>query len=376
MRTITIRAIEAVKCIRSGMTDAALMDEFQVSTRGLQILFSQLIKAGILTPDELEDRVGLSHGSVDVDLKLERFPVAQVKKPVIDAADALNCIRSGMDDATLMKRYNLSAKGIQSLMGKLVATGILSRSDVDRRNPANNKSFVLDEEAKRPPLDSEEGVNVDTTEILNRLRSGTPQESILEGYGLSLSELDGLLDGLVTEGVLTKQELIDTLRRPFKKHEIKNRFTDQIIYSGEYPSIAALVEQAVRAGVDLTDASLPGVNLAGAVLSGARLIRADLRRVSLVRADLTGAKLTDATLSSADMTGAILYKANLAGADLSDANMSMIYAVWVFLAGANLSETNLSNADLSGANLGGTQMFETILDGTNLRGAYLRSSDS
>ncbi|MFH1115382.1 MAG: pentapeptide repeat-containing protein [Pseudomonadota bacterium] len=376
MRTITIRAIEAVKCIRSGMTDAALMDEFQISARGLQILFSQLIKAGILTPAELEARVGLSHGSVDVDLKLEKFPAAQVRKPVIDAADALNCIRSGMNDAALMKRYNLSAKGIQSLLAKLTAIGILCQSDMDHRNPANNKSIVLDEEAERPPGDGEEGVNVDTTEILNRLRLGAPHESIVEGYGLSLPELDGLLDGLVTAGVLTKQELIETLHRTIKTFEIKNRFTGEDIYSGESPSIAALVEQAVRAGVDLTEASLPGVNLAGAVLSGARLIRADLRKVSLVRADLTGAKLAEATLASADMTGAILYKANFAGADLSDANMSMVYAVWVFLAGANLSETNLSNADLSGANLGGTQMFETILDGTNLRGAYLRSFDS
>jgi len=358
------------------MTDAALMDEFQISTRGLQKLFSQLLTAGILTRHELEERVGLSHGSVDVDLTSERFPVAEVKKPVIDAADALNCMKSGMDDATLMKRYNLSAKGIQSLMEKLVAAGILSQSYVDSRNPANNKSFVLDEEAKRPHADDEKIVNVDSSEILNHLRCGMPHESIVEAYGISRSDLDDLLDGLVTQGVLSRCELLAALRRQIGEYQIKNRFTGEIIFSGEAPSVAALVEQAVRAGVDLSEASLPGLNLAGATLSGARLIKADLSRVNLVRADLTGARLAEATLASADMTGAILYKANFAGADLSDTNMSMVYAVWVFLAGANLSETNLSNADLSGANLAGTQMFETILDGTNLCGVYLRSPES
>jgi predicted transcriptional regulator len=285
-------------------------------------------------------------------------------------------MKSGMDDATLMKRYNLSARGIQSLMEKLVAAGILSQSYVDGRNPANNKSFVLDEEAKRPRTDEEKIVTVDSTEILNRLRSGTTHESIVKGYGISWSDLNDLLDGLVAQGVATRTELLETLRRQVKEYQIKNRFTDQVIYSGEVPSIAALVEQAVRVGVDLSEASLSGVNLAGAALSGARLIKADLRRVNLVRADLTGARLAEATLTSADMTGAILYKANFAGTDLSDTNMSMVYAVWVFLAGANLSETNLSNADFSGANLAGTQMFETILDGTNLRGAYLRSPES
>ncbi len=48
-REITIRAIDAVRAIRSGMDDVALMQEFNISAKGLQSLFNQLIAAGILS---------------------------------------------------------------------------------------------------------------------------------------------------------------------------------------------------------------------------------------------------------------------------------------------------------------------------------------
>ena len=53
-RRVTIKAVDAVKCIRSGMDDAALMQEFNVSASGLQSLFTQLVAAGILRRSELE----------------------------------------------------------------------------------------------------------------------------------------------------------------------------------------------------------------------------------------------------------------------------------------------------------------------------------
>ncbi len=52
-RIITIKAIDAVKCIRSGMNDAALMQEFDIDAKGLQSLFTQLIAGGILGRPEL-----------------------------------------------------------------------------------------------------------------------------------------------------------------------------------------------------------------------------------------------------------------------------------------------------------------------------------
>ncbi len=52
--TITINAIEAVKSIRSGMDDAALMEKFNISADGLLSLFAQLVRARVLTQPELK----------------------------------------------------------------------------------------------------------------------------------------------------------------------------------------------------------------------------------------------------------------------------------------------------------------------------------
>jgi hypothetical protein len=110
------------------------------------------------------------------------------------------------------------------------------------------------------------------------------------------------------------------------KFDIKNRWTDQIIYSGEGETLAAVVVRAVADHANLSGAYLSGAYLSGAYLSGANLRGANLR----------GAYLSDANLRGANLYGANLYGANLRGADLY---------------GANLRGANLRGANLYGANL-------------------------
>ena len=73
MRTVVIKAIEIVQCIRSGMNDSALMQKFKISAKGLQKLFNELESAGILDGSELEERLTLSYGSVIVDIDHGRY---------------------------------------------------------------------------------------------------------------------------------------------------------------------------------------------------------------------------------------------------------------------------------------------------------------
>jgi hypothetical protein len=324
----------------------------------------------------MEDRLTLSHASVIVDTEKKKLEDHEVKKPMIDAADAINCIRSGMDDSILMKRYNLSLKGVQSLFEKLVAARLITWTEIESRSDRGQQSFVLDEEAVQPATKSTALEESDTTEILRRLRCGDKLSDILEEYDISRSRLSHLLGQLAEQGLATPGELEAYSVMPSRHFQIRRRFSGGLIYSGSAPSVGALVEIAVKEGINLSDADLSGLNLGRAELSGAVLIRADLSRSNLVGADLTGARLTEATFASANMAGATLCKANLARADLSDANLSHANGAWAFLAGANLSETNLTSADLSGANLSGAQMFETILQGTILTGAYLKTPPS
>jgi uncharacterized protein YjbI with pentapeptide repeats/predicted transcriptional regulator len=371
-REVTIKAIDAVRAIRSGMDDAALMQEFNINARGLQSLFTQLIAAGILRRSELEERLSQSYGSVIVDVESAALPSSKGSKPRIDAAEALNCIRLGMDDAALMKKYNLSVKGLHSLLRKLSAAGLMSETQLSRRMFNANMSVEVDEglfgdstvSHVAPP-------EIDAAEILSQIRAGQDREGLLTKYRITAGELQSLLRSAVAEGRISRTELAERLPPHQTRLEIRNRFSNKVIYSAPAPCLGALVESAVSWGIDLSNADLAGVNLPRADLSGAQLSGADLTRAILVGTDLTGAKLAGATLTSADMHGVILCKANLAGADLSDSNMTMANAAWAFLAAADLSETNLTNADLTGANLGEANLFGTILRGTNFVGAYL-----
>ena len=84
------------------------------------------------------------------------------------------------------------------------------------------------------------------------------------------------------------------------KYEIKNRWDGKVIYQDEAESFLALVQAAVKSGVNLSRANLYMANLPGANLSGA---------------DLSRANLSGANLSGADLSRANLYGANLYGVD-------------------------------------------------------------
>jgi uncharacterized protein YjbI with pentapeptide repeats len=106
--------------------------------------------------------------------------------------------------------------------------------------------------------------------------------------------------------------------------QIKNRWTDAVLYTAEVPAdmesglhMRAALEQATAAGANLADADLAGANLAGANLAGANLARAYLADANLAGANLAGANLAGANLARANLAGA-----NLADADLAHANLA------------------------------------------------------
>ena len=146
-KPIRISAREAVDCLRSGMDDGALMKKFNLSAKALYSLFDQLVGAGCLMQWEVDERGSLSPGTVVLDVGQTEFPVPDKGMPVISAADAVKCIRSDMDDSALMKRYNISAKGLRSLFRKLVASGALDQSELDRRLSETHSWAVLGDDS-------------------------------------------------------------------------------------------------------------------------------------------------------------------------------------------------------------------------------------
>lgn len=159
-----ISSRQAVEAIRSGMSDLALMEKFALSARGLQKLFKKLVAAGELEQLEVHARLLASQQSHVVDLIISR-PV-QTKKARIEADKALEDIRAGVSDGELMQKYNISAKGLESLFRKLLAASLISRRELSaRRNSpryagtasakerdrASENAVPLEEPAIRPP---------------------------------------------------------------------------------------------------------------------------------------------------------------------------------------------------------------------------------
>jgi hypothetical protein len=64
-------------------------------------------------------------------------------KRTIDAKQVLTDIKSGMDDSSLMQKYQLSKKGIQSLFKKLVDGGVLNPGDLEKRGSPPEKSLEI-----------------------------------------------------------------------------------------------------------------------------------------------------------------------------------------------------------------------------------------
>ncbi|MDO7414411.1 pentapeptide repeat-containing protein [Acinetobacter baumannii] len=113
-----------------------------------------------------------------------------------------------------------------------------------------------------------------------------------------------------------------------QKFEIKNRWTEEVLFTCDIPEgmesgmIARhALESAIADGADLYGAELYGADLRGADLRGAELYGADLRGAELYGADLRGADLRGAELYGADLRGAELYGADLRGADLRGADL-------------------------------------------------------
>ena len=116
-----------------------------------------------------------------------------MQKPIIDLKDALHDIRTGLDDSTLMKKYQLSAKGLQSMFKKLLALGVITQAELGR-GPV-------------PEIKAKDAVR--------DIRSGMDDFALMDKYGLSAKGLQSLFDQLVAAGLLSRGDL--DLRMPFSE---------------------------------------------------------------------------------------------------------------------------------------------------------------
>ncbi|MBI5569621.1 MAG: hypothetical protein HY914_06710 [Desulfomonile tiedjei] len=119
--------------IRSGLDDAALMQKYNLSAKGLQSLFGKLVKAGLLHESYGSDKDG-------------QGLIAPSAPREVSAKDVISDIRSGMSDRGLMKKYRLSGKGVQNLFEQLLQAGLIKEADLDENKLSRETTVELAEE--------------------------------------------------------------------------------------------------------------------------------------------------------------------------------------------------------------------------------------
>jgi hypothetical protein len=160
-----------------------------------------------------------------------------------------------------------------------------------------------------------------------------------------------------------------------KTYQIKNRFTNAVMFEYTAPDDQVGVNQSRLIGLAVRKALESGVDLRGAYMGGA-----DLRDADLGGADLRGADLGDVDLRGADLRGADLRRADLrdadlGGADLRDADLNGAYLGGAYLGGVDLRGVDLRRVDLRGADLLKIKNIDAaILAAIDARGNELRMS--
>jgi hypothetical protein len=64
-------------------------------------------------------------------------------KPIINAKDIMEDIRSGMDDAELMHKYRLTSKGLQSAFTKLINNRLMTVDEVYGQRRSDDEDTVI-----------------------------------------------------------------------------------------------------------------------------------------------------------------------------------------------------------------------------------------
>lgn len=101
-------------------------------------LFIADIRAG-MTDQDLREKYGLSRKGLKLQKavirgEIERAKAAAVAPRItVNAHRALCCIRSGLDDETMMEEFNLTYRQLQRLFRKLIAAGMLAPMELASR---------------------------------------------------------------------------------------------------------------------------------------------------------------------------------------------------------------------------------------------------
>jgi uncharacterized protein (DUF433 family) len=133
---IRIKARDAVRNIRSGMTDSELMEKYGLSAKGLQSLFVKLLESKAITRGEMNQRREIYHDTTIIQQ--------------IDAGDIVKDIRSGMTDSELMEKYQLSSEGLRFALQTLTDTKVIALEELYGASPTVHDTVFVENMRELP----------------------------------------------------------------------------------------------------------------------------------------------------------------------------------------------------------------------------------
>lgn len=114
----------------------------------------------------------------------------------IKASELLADLKAGMEDASLMNKYGLSARALLKVMTKLLWKGLLAPSLLSRRKSLI-RTVILEKQAK-----------ISTDSIIDDIQSGMNDAQLREKYSLSSKGLLRLMERLVNAGLIPHSTLV------------------------------------------------------------------------------------------------------------------------------------------------------------------------
>lgn len=125
------------------------------------------------------------------------------EKKAISAREVVADIKVGMTDEQLMAKHMLSAKGLQSLKNKLIAAGLITQAQLDRKAGPTTVTPQVDKKAL-------------ARSIADGVKAGLPDSEIVKRFRIPADKLTSVYDSLIKAGYIT---LDDLAKRPGRFEE-------------------------------------------------------------------------------------------------------------------------------------------------------------
>jgi len=175
--------LEGVRSVCSDFTVALTRYYENVKRRGLYVRF-------VNVDPRIKPYVEVSNITV---------VMTRPQKLMISMRELVGDLKNNLSDDELMKKHNLSPRGLKKLYKKLLATGLEFPIAIERRIGAQRTSLTVvleTRDAKR--------VTIHASAVLNSLSNGMTDAELMSNYRLSPRGLQSLYRKLYNKGLISK----------------------------------------------------------------------------------------------------------------------------------------------------------------------------